>query len=122
MTIIFYPNLEDSQEGSLSERIDLLMEGAERYKAIILDESLKVVVDPNKRLLPRDLTAAYNWEEIARALHSIRELPEGDRSEKRIKEELLIKIAEVYEVLRAAKMAKLEAVRLALVAEAAQLK
>lgn len=118
----FYPYLEDVQKGTLEERIDVLMEAAERYKAIVLDESAKTAADPNKRLVPRDQIAAYNWEEIARVLREIRELPESNKIDKYRKGDLLAKLAEVYEVLRAAKMSKLEAVRLALISEANQLR
>jgi hypothetical protein len=122
MPLTFYPHLEDAQKGTLLERIDVLMEAAERYKAIILDESHKVPLDPNKRMVPRELTAAYNWEEIARVLRQIREQPEGNKLDKIKKGDLLAKLAEVYEVLRAAKMSKLEAVRLALISESNQLR
>jgi hypothetical protein len=122
MPLTFYPHLEDTR-GSLPERIDVLMEAAQRYKAVITEEATKVTpVDPNKRSAPREIVAAYNWEEIAKVLREIRELPEGVKMEKTKKGELLAKLAEVYEVLRAAKMSKLEAVRLALVGEANQLR
>lgn len=119
--MIFYPHLEDAQKGGLLERIEILMEGAERYKSVILDESAKTV-DPAKRMIPKEQAAAYNWEEIANVLHSIRSLPESNKTDKLQKGNLLAKLAEVYEVLRAAKMSKLEAVRLALISEAAQLR
>lgn len=122
MPLTFYPHLEDAQKGTLLERIEVLMEAAERYKAIILDETNKAPVDPSKRMMPRELTAAYNWEEIARVLREIRELPEGSKIDKVKKGDLLAKLAEVYEVLRAAKMSKLEAVRLALISESNQLR
>lgn len=122
MTITFYPHLEDIR-GSLPERIESLMEAAQRFKAIITEEAAKVIpADPNKRSVPREILAAYNWEEIAKTLREIRELPEGNKLEKSKKGELLAKLAEVYEVLRAAKMSKLEAVRLALMGEANQLR
>lgn len=121
MAIIFYPHLEDAEKGTLEERIDVLMEGAQRFKAIVLDESAKPPTDTSKRMMPRDQTAAYNWEEIARILRLIRELPEATKPEKTKKGNLLAKLAEVYEVLRSAKMSKLEAVRLALVSEASHL-
>jgi len=121
MPMTFYPHLEDAEKGSLEERIDVLMEAAQRYKAIVLDESAKTVVTENKRMMPRDQLAAYNWEEIARILRSIRELSEATKPEKMKKGNLLAKLAEVYEVLRSAKMSKLEAVRLALISEATHL-
>jgi hypothetical protein len=123
MALVFYPHPEDAQKGSLDDRIEILMEAAERYKAIVLDESTKVVPsDPNKRLVPRDMPAAYNWEEVARVLREIRELPEINKVDKTKKGNLLAKLAEIYEVLRAAKMSKLEAVRLALISESNQLR
>lgn len=123
MALTFYPHSEDAQKGTLTERIEILMEAAERFKAVVLDESAKAVNrEANKRLVPREMTAAYNWEEITRVLREIRELPESDKLDKTKKGDLLAKLAEVYEVLRAAKMSKLEAVRLALVSEANQLR
>lgn len=123
MPMTFYPYLDDAQKGTLLERIDVLMDAAERYKAIVLDEASKTVkADANKRMSPRELSHAYNWEEIALVLRKIRELPEGTKIDKSRKGELLAKLAEVYEVLRAAKMSKLEAVRLALIGEANQLR
>lgn len=123
MPLTFYPHTEDAQKGSLNDRIEILMEAAERYKAIVLDETAKnIPSDPNKRMVPRDMTAAYNWEEITRVLHEIRVLPEINKLDKSRKGELLAKLAEVYEVLRSAKMSKLEAVRLALISEANQLR
>jgi LPS sulfotransferase NodH len=120
MALIFYPHLEDAQRGSLEERIEHLMEAAERFKAVVLDDASKSV--EIKRLVPRDQTAAYNWEEIARVLREIRELSEVSKQDKTRKGILLTKLSEVYEVLRAAKMSKLEAVRLALINEASHLK
>lgn len=125
MALIFYPHSDDAQKGSLTERIDVLMEAAERYKAVVLDTTRQVnLVDTpeNRRAVPRDLVAAYNWEEVTRVLREIRELPEVNTPDKLTKGNLLAKLAEVYEVLRAAKMAKLEAVRLALISEANHLR
>lgn len=117
----FYPSLEDAQKGGLSERIDVLMEGAERFKSVVLDEAKKAASDTSKPVTPKEQPFAYNWEEIASVLSSIRNMPEGSKIEKMQKANLLTKLAEVYEVLRAAKMSKLEAVRLALISEANQL-
>jgi hypothetical protein len=126
MALTFYPHTDDAQKGSLEERIDILMEAADRYKAVVLDVSTKAEVimeaGVQKRMVPRDLQVAYNWEEIARILREIRELPEMNKADKLKKGNLLFKLSEVYEVLRAAKMAKLEAVRLALMGEATQLR
>jgi hypothetical protein len=49
-------------------------------------------------------------------------LPEHNQASRLTKAGYLAKLAEVYEVLRGAKMPKLEAVRLALINEANQLK
>lgn len=125
MPLTFYPHTDDVQKGSFGDRIEMFMEAAERYKALVLDEATRVIQDNgdvNTRMVPRELVAAYNWEEIARILHDIRELPEIDKVEKIKKADLLAKLAEVYEVLRAAKMSKLEAVRLALINEANQIR
>lgn len=123
MPLIFYPHQDDVNKGSLKERIEVLMEAAERFKAIVLEVKTDTTGDDaKKRMTPRDQVAAYNWEEIARVLREIRELPEVDKIDKAKKGELLTKLAEVYEVLRGAKMSKLEAVRLALISEATQLR
>lgn len=123
MALTFYPHSDETHKGTLTERIEVLMEAAERYKAIVLDlASKREPVPEGKRSVPRELTHAYNWEEIARVLREIRELPEGGKAEKVRKGDLLAKLAEVYEVLRAAKMSKLEAVRLALISESNQLR
>jgi len=124
MALTFYPHTDELIIGTLDERIGTLMEAAERYKAVILDEAAKAVNtprDPAKRSVPRELIAAYNWEEIATLLKEIRDLPEIDKNDKLTKGRLLAKLAEIYEVLRAAKMPKLEAVRLALVNESKQM-
>lgn len=121
MALTFYPHTDDAQKGSLEERIEILSDAAGRYKAIVLDVGLKTEGQEGKRSVPRDLNAAYNWEEIARILREIRELPELSKGDKLKKANLLTKLAEVYEILRAAKMSKLEAVRLALISEANQL-
>jgi hypothetical protein len=119
--MIFYPHLDDAQQGSLEERIEVLMEAALRFKAIVLDES-KDRSESVKRMVPRDQPVAYNWGEIAQVLRALRDLPESHKLDKLKKADLLTKLAEVYEVLRAAKMSKLEAVRLALIGEAGQLR
>jgi hypothetical protein len=121
--LTFYPHEDDLQTSSIQERVEALLEAAQRYKAAILETQAKPA-EPGakKRITPRDLTAAYNWEEIAKLLKTIRELPELNQPAKVNKAENLKKLAEIYEVLRAAKMPKLEAVRLALMNEANQLK
>lgn len=122
MTLVFYPHEDDLNAASLSEKLDALLDGAERFKAIILEEAAAKAVATKKKISPREITASYNWEQIASVLSEIRELPEGNQATKLTKADYLTKLAEVYEVLRGAKMTKLEAVRIALVNEAAQLK
>jgi hypothetical protein len=125
MTIIFYPQEDDLIGSNTDQKLEVLLESAQRFKAIILDAANKPLVNPTsqekKRITPRDLTHVYNWEELAKLLREIRELPEGNPAAKMAKSLKLKKLAEVYEVLRGAKMAKLEAVRIALVNEANQL-
>lgn len=122
MALTFYPHSDDAQKGTLEDRIETLMEAAERYKAIVLDSSFKVEASDKRGMVPRDQIAAYNWEEIARILRQIREMPELNKADKLKKSDHLAKLAEVYEVLRAARMSKLEAVRLALISESNQLR
>lgn len=119
MSLLFYPNLEDADRGNLEQRIEVLMEAAEKFKAIVLDEANK-----EKRVVntPKEQSAAYNWEEISKVLRAVREIQEANKVEKLRKSILLTKLAEVYEVLRAAKMSKLEAVRIALISESNHLK
>jgi hypothetical protein len=122
MTMVFYPHFDDVGKGTLEERIEVLLGAAERFKASMLDKSINLTTqEPERRVAPRDQVAAYQWEEISQVLSSTRALPESKPTEKMKKAELLSKLAEVYEVLRAAKMPKLEAVRLALISESNQL-
>lgn len=122
MPISFYPHPEDLQSGSVKEKLETLMEAAERYKAAVLDAAAKPVETNQKRLAPSDLTNAFNWQELAKMLRELRDLPEINQSSRLTKADYLNKLADVYEVLRGAKMPKLEAVRLALINEAKQLK
>ncbi len=125
MTIMFYPQEDDLIGSNLDQRLEVLLESAQRFKAVILDAANKspaeTAAEEKRRMTPRDLTYVYNWEELAKLLREIREFPEGSPSAKITKSLKLKKLAEVYEVLRGAKMAKLEAVRIALVNEANQL-
>ncbi len=125
MPIIFYPP-DRLELNSIQQRLEMLMEAAENFKASVLD--LKKVTAPEeqavpvkKRMTPRDIQYAFNWEELAKLLREIRDLAEGTTLNKQTKSDYLTKLAEIYEVLRGAKMAKLEAVRLALINEANQL-
>jgi hypothetical protein len=128
MPLIFYPHEDDAQKGALADRITVLLEAAERYKAAVLEIKPEPVLSEadakeaaTKRLTPHDFQHAYNWEEIVTILQEVRSLPEGNQADKLKKIKMLTKLAEVYEVLRGAKMSKLEAVRLALMSEAKQL-
>jgi hypothetical protein len=124
MTIIFYPHDEDVAVGSIKERLEVIMEGAERYKAIVLDVGNPAVVSPEpaKRLTPKDMRVAFNWQELAKIFREVREMPENNVSGKAAKADRLTRLAEIYEVLRGAKMPKLEAVRLALMNEVGHLR
>ncbi len=123
MTITFYPHEDELENSSMQEKLEILLEAAERYKAIVLDikNIPKTEENSKKRQTPREITAAYNWEEITKLLREIRELPEANPISKASKAQSLMKLAEIYEVLRGAKMPKLEAVRIALSTEANQL-
>jgi hypothetical protein len=120
MPVAFYPHDDDVQLGSIAERLELLMEGAERYKSSVseLNAAPKDKDEATHLLIPREMKFAYNWQEIARILREIRELPEGNAAMKSSKADRLMRLSEIYEVLRSAKMPKLEAVRIALVNEA----
>ncbi len=122
MAIMFYPHDEDVGSAAIPARLELLLAGAERYKSIILETTAKPVESDSKRMAPRELAHAYNWQELARLLRELRELPEQNQPNRLTKAAYLNKLAEIYEVLRGAKMPKLEAVRLALINEANQLK
>jgi hypothetical protein len=132
MAVSFYPHDEDVQTGSLQERLEILMEAAERYKSAILDTSgvgATVAATPaaeqaegKKLMTPRDIKTAFNWQEIAKILREIRELSEINQSSKASKADRLTRLAEIYETLRGAKMPKLEAVRAALMSEVTQLR
>lgn len=125
MPLTFYPHEGDMEILSQSDKLDVLLDGAERFKSVVLDAAAKTAEatpDPKKRSVPREIQYAFNWEELAKMLREIRELPENNQPNRLTKAERLTKLAEVYEVLRGAKMAKLEAVRLALVNEAGQLR
>jgi hypothetical protein len=124
MALTFYPHPDDAQKGTIEDRIEILMDAALRFKAVVLDDKVFMPAngEESRRIAPRDQLVAYNWEEISRVLREVRELSEANTVDKQKKGNLLAKLAEIYEVLRAAKMSKLEAVRLALVSEAAQLR
>ncbi len=123
MPVAFYPHDDDVQLGSIAERLELLMEGAERYKSSVSELNAKPKdKDETRLLIPREIKFAYNWQEIARVLKEIRDLPEGNTAMKASKADRLMRLSEIYDVLRSAKMPKLEAVRIALVNEANSLR
>lgn len=125
MPITFYPHEEDISVGTIKEKLEILLTAAERYKAAILDAAAKTsepTTDAKARMAPKEISHAFQWQEIALVLRQIRELPENNQANRTTKIEHLTKLAEVYEMLRAAKMPKLEAVRLALINEANHLR
>lgn len=121
MPIHFYPFEEDLKKDvniTLDQKIEILRQAAERYKAVVADPA-----HVQKQVsVPADLKISYNWDGLAAVLREVRQMSEGTANEKRLKEERILKLAEVYEVLCGAKMQKLEAVRLALVNEAHHLR
>jgi hypothetical protein len=122
MALIFYPSSDDLQDPKLEPRLEVLRAAAEEYKAIVLDPTSGIAEEDKKPVIPKDLGSAFNWDEVGRILREIREYPELNREAKTKKSQLLTNLAEIYEVLRGAKMPKLEAVRLALISEANQLR
>lgn len=127
MSVKFYPSIEDAASShnlnySLEDRIELLSNAAEKFKAEVMDAPARPVLEDDREFAPKDIPVAFNWSEIAKMLVNVRDLPESDDKAKHYKAHMLKKLAEIYEVLRAARMSKLEAVRLALITEANQLK
>ena len=127
MSVKFHPSLEDAAGShnlnySLEDRIELLASAAEKYKAEVMDMPARPVLEDDREFAPKDIPVAFNWGEMASMLVDVRDLPEGDEEARHHKSHMLKKLAEIYEVLRAARMSKLEAVRLALITEANQLK
>ncbi len=126
MAVIFYPHEDELESGSLDQKLDVLLESAQRYKAVVLDTSGQYKqsitgTSEARRFAPKDIEYAWNWEGLAKVLREVRELPESSSSAKLAKGMKMHKLAEVYEVLRGARMPKLEAVRIALASEARQL-
>jgi len=121
MALVFYPKSGDLDNLSMKDKLETLLSAAEQFKAHVLD-TLKKGESTEPKNTPRDLLYAFNWDDLAKMLREIRDYPENNINNRTLKAENLLKLAEVYEVLRGAKMAKLEAVRLALVNEANQLR
>src|SRR3990167_1905191 len=122
MALTFYPHAEDVQMGILEDRLEIFMKSAEDYKAAVLELAQQEGANLVERRVPRELLYAYNWGDLATLVKELRNLPEISPNEKTRKGNLLNKLAETYEVLRGAKMPKLEAVRLALINEVNQLR
>ena len=87
MALTFYPHEDDAERGSHAERINILLEAAERYKAAVLESKPAVAPEgatpeevADKRTTPNDFMHAYNWSTIAGILEEVRSLPEGSSS------------------------------------------
>lgn len=123
--MIFYPE-DENVLGTIDEKLDILMAAAEQYKTYLLgaleEKNALPELSDKKIMMPRDIQHAYQWDFLAKMLREIRDIPEATASAKTKKMTYLEKLATIYEVLRSAKMPKLEAVRLAIMNEADQLK
>src|SRR5690348_2984308 len=109
MPISFYPYEEDLRKEvnmPVEEKIEILLEAAERYKGVVLDVSQVAVTNSKSGTVPADVKVSYNWDGLAQVLREVRQMNEATPNDKRMKGERLLKLAEVYEVLRAAKMQK----------------
>jgi len=118
--ILFYPQDDEMEAADADGKLEILLSSAERYKAFVLDASSAHPVTEKKT--PHDIPVAYNWDGLAALLRQIREMPESSPAARLAKAMKLEKLVTIYEVLRSAKMSKLEAVRLALMSECAQLR
>ncbi len=124
MSVIFYPHQDELASSTMEQKLEVLMESAERYKAVVLEMTKAPELTESsekKRMTPREITHAFNWEELAKLLRQIRELPDSTAATKLVKAQRIKKLADVYEVLRGAKMPKLETIRLSLMNELKQL-
>src|SRR5690349_7107998 len=113
MALTFYPHEGDLEFITPSEKLEILADAAERYRSVVLeisDKAPKEESNSKKRMIPREMKYAFNWDELAKLLREIRDLPENNQPNRLTKAERLSKLAEIYETLRAAKMPKLEAV------------
>ncbi|HVE45105.1 MAG TPA: hypothetical protein VNC84_08280 [Gammaproteobacteria bacterium] len=122
--LVFYPSPEDCGYGTLQERLSIVSNAAEQYRSAVLGGSLVpgATAEPPKYETPREQTVAFNWETIACLYREIHALTEATYSDKQEKADLLMQLSETYEVLRAAKMPRLEKISSVLAAEANQLK
>jgi len=125
MSVTFYPHEDDLDVSSVQEKLEVLLDAAERYKSAVLDEGAKILGEEEpaekSKKTPRDIKHAFQWQEIASLLKDVRKMSESTPESRKSKIDRLNKLIEIYEVLRGAKMPKLEGVRLALVNEVKQL-
>ncbi len=126
MVLVFYPQDDELESAKLDEQLEIMQASAERFKAAVLDTAVKyggtASTSGRTGSVPREMSMAFNWEYLAMAMREVRELPEGAPSDRLVKAARLEKLAGIYEILRGARMPKLEAVRLALMNELTQLR
>lgn len=126
--ILFYPQDDELETADMDSKLEVLLGAAERYKAAVLDSAARsmggapVSAAGKKGVIPRDIPMAFNWDGLANTLREVREMPEAAPSARLAKALKLEKLVNIYEVLRGAKMSKLEAVRLALASEVTHLR
>lgn len=115
MTLIFYPNedvVERSSRSSIRDKIGILLDAAAKYKAYVLNQvNAKKALHFAKPVLQQ---STFNWDFIVQVMRDIYDLPEEELAERQIKSDSLLKLSEVYSVLRSARMPKLENTRVAL--------
>ena len=75
MTMIFYPHDDDLESSSMEQRLEIMLTGAERYKAAVLDVTTDSALDAKKPMTPREVKNAYNWQELAKLLRQISKAP-----------------------------------------------
>lgn len=115
MAIIFYPSedvIKKNEKTSYRDKIAILRDAAEKYKTYVLEQ-----ISSNKELRvvkPSLLKAAFNWDFIVKVLQEIYSTPEDSAEERALKADNLLKLSEVYSILRTARMPKLENTRFAL--------
>lgn len=121
MSLVFHPTSNKLNQGTLEERLDCLKKGASEFKEITNNTMPELLQKNHHARVPREQICAFNWDAIAKLLREIRALSENLTSEKEKKAKLLLMLAEIYAILRDARMNKLEAVHVALKSEAMQL-
>lgn len=114
MALVFYPHEDDLATSTLPEKLEALMESAQRYKAAMLDMKTKKMatgaIDLGKRSIPKDLEISFNWGELAIVFNKTCHLTEVTAVNKAAKVEALTKLKEIYEALHSAGLLKLEIV------------